>query len=163
MPIFSRLLGKKNGDEPGKKETDADYFARMVRKYANSDNFSALTFRFSYNLGLDLSTAELARMIAIYDYPVTSLNRFSELELSAASVYMASHVRRIPRSLNEVAQMTKVDSNVLLAVYTELYLALLRLKDVEWHDVFGGPRNISAAEARRTLSFPPLKSTGIPA
>lgn len=158
MSKFLQNLGIKKLDESqGQKESDADYLARMVKENANRDNFSALTFRFCYNLDLDLSTAELARMIAGYDYPVTSLNRYSELELSAASVYMASHIRGAPKTLTEVVHLTAVDSDTIHAVYTELYRAQEGLKDAEWHDVFGGPRHVTAVEMRRTLSFPPLK------
>lgn len=163
MAPFSRLLGMKNCDESqGRKEKDADYLARMVRENAKSQNFSALTFRFCYRLGLDLSTAELARTIAGHEYLGPSIGLYSELELSAASVYMASHVRRVPRSLSEVARMTKVSSDTVHALYTELFLAQQRFRDAEWHDIFGGPRHLTAVDMRRTLSFPPLRSSGRP-
>lgn len=163
MAKLSHLLKTKNRDETqGRKEKDADYLARMVRENANRQNFSALTFRFCYKLGLDLTTAELARMIAGYQYPGTSLNRYTELELSAASVYMASHVRGVPKTLTEVARLTGVSSDTVHVVYTELYLAQQRLRDMEWHDIFGGPRRLTAIEMRRTLSFPPLRSSGCP-
>lgn len=165
MPKLQHLLGLKNRDESqGRKEKDADYLARMVRENAKRQNFSALTFRFCYNLGLDLPTAELARLIAGYPYPggTAALDRYSELELSAASVYMASHVRGAPKSLNVIARLTKVDSDRIHALNTELYLAQQGLKDAQWHDIFGGPRHLTAVEMRRTLSFPPLKSSGLP-
>lgn len=161
--LLSQLLRTKNRDESqGRREKDNDYLARMVRENATRQNFSALTFRFCYKLGLDLPTAELARMIAGYDYSETSLNRYSELELSAAAVHMASHVRGAPKTLNEVARLTGSGSDTVHAVYTELFLAQQRLRDAEWHDVFGGPRHLTAADMRRTLSFPPLRSFGRP-
>ena len=163
MAKISRLLGMKNRDETqGRKEKDADYLARMVRENATRNNFSALTFRFCHNLGLDLPTAELARMIAGYQYPGTELNRYTELELSAASVYIASHVRGAPKTLTDVARLTRVSADTVHAVYTELYLAQQRLRDMEWHHIFGGPRHLTAVEMRQTLSFPPLKSFGCP-
>ncbi|CAD6581444.1 MAG: hypothetical protein ASARMPREDX12_000465 [Alectoria sarmentosa] len=175
MPKLQHLLGLKKGDESrGRKEKDADYLARMVRENAKRHNFSALTFRFSHTLGLDLPTAELARMIAAYPYPYpysTTLNRYSELELSAASVYMASHVVRRrgappPSSsslINEIARLTKVNADRIHALNTELYLAQQGLKDAQWHDIFGGcSRQVTAVEMRRTLSFPPLKCSGHP-
>lgn len=163
MPIFSRLLGTRSGDESqGRKEKDADYFARMVRENKNRTNFSALTFRFCHHLGLDLSTAELARTIAGYGYPESPVDRYSELELSAASVFMASHVRGEPKTLSEVARLTHVSSDTVHALYTELYFVQQRLRDVDWHGIFGGPRNVTAVEMRRTLSFPPLKCYGRP-
>ncbi|CAF9927105.1 MAG: hypothetical protein ALECFALPRED_003621 [Alectoria fallacina] len=164
MTKLQQLLGMKSRDESqGRKEKDADYLARMVRENAKRQNFSALTFRFCYNLGLDLSTAQLARLIAGYEYPGTALDRYSELELSAASVYMASHVRgAAPKSLDEIAHLTKVNSDRIHALNTEFYLAQQGLKDAQWHDIFGGPRHLTAVEMRRTLSFPPLKSTGRP-
>lgn len=158
MPKFLQHLGITKRDESqGRKEKDADYLARMVKENANRHNFSALTFRFCYNLHLDLSTAELARMIAGYGYPVNSLDRYSERELSAASVYMASYVRRAPKTLTEVAQLTGVGSDTIQALYTEIYRAQEGLKDADWHDIFGGPRHVTAVEMRRTLSYPPFK------
>ena len=163
MPKLTQLLGMRNRDESqGRSEKDTDYLARMVRENANRQNFSALTFRFCYQLALDLSTAELARTIAASEYPGTPLHRYSELELSAASVYMASHVRGAPKTLTEVARLTKVGSDTIHALYTELYLAQQRLRDADWHDIFGGPRHLPAVEVRRTLTFPPLKSFGRP-
>ena len=159
MSKFLRHLGMKKRDESqGRKETDADYLARMVKENANRHNFSALTFRFSYQLDLNLSTAELARMIAGYGYPVNSLDRYSELELSAASVYMASHVCGAPKTLTKVAQLTEVSSHTIHAVYLELYRAQEGLKDADWHDIFGGESGITAAEMRRTMSFPSFKA-----
>lgn len=159
---MSRLLQnlgiKKRDESQGRKETDADYLARMVKENEHRQNFSALTFRFCYKLNLNLSTAEIARMIAGYGYPVNSLDRYSELELSAASVYMASHVRGAPKTLTKVAQLTGVNSNTIHAVYLELYRAQEGLKDADWHDIFGGPSRITAAEMRRTMSFPSFKA-----
>ncbi|CAD6594565.1 MAG: hypothetical protein ASARMPRED_000796 [Alectoria sarmentosa] len=176
MPKLQHLLGLKprNDESQGRKEKDADYLARMVRENAKRHNFSALTFRFCHTLGLDLPTAELARMIAAYPYPYPAavlLNRYSELELSAASVYMASHVRGRggappPKSsslINEIARLTKVNADRIHALNTELYLAQQGLTDAQWHDIFGGSsRQVTAVEMRRTLSFPPLKCSGHP-
>ena len=158
MPQFLQRLGITKRDESQRRnEKDADYLARMVKENANRDNFSALTFRFCYNLRLDLSTAELARMIAGYGYPTNSLDRYSELELSAAAVHMASYVRGAPRTLMEIAQLTGVRSDDIHEVYIEFYRAQEGLKDTEWLDIFGGPRRNTAIEMRRTLSYPPFK------
>ena len=132
MPKFLQHLGITKRDESqGRNETDAAYLARMVKENANRHNFSALTFRFCYSLHLDLSTAEIARMIAGYGYPVNTLDRYSELELSAAAVYMASYVCGAPRTLMEVRHLTGVRSNTIHAVYIELYRAQEGLKDAE--------------------------------
>ena len=90
MPALfaGRFFYRTRGDESQRRhETDADYLSRMVRENKDRDNFSALTFRFTHNLGLDLSTAQLARIIAGYDYVTHSLYRYTELDLSAAGVY----------------------------------------------------------------------------
>ena len=150
MPKIHQLLRIGNRDESqGRNETDAAYLARMVRQNAHRQNFSALTFRFSYQLGLDLPTAEVARMIAGYDYTVTTLNRYSELELSAASVYMASPIYGKPKSFTDVARLTRVDSRVIEAVYNELRRAHERLTETEWYEIFGESRTVTAVKMRR--------------
>lgn len=159
MSKLLQQLGMKKRDESrGRNETNAHFLARMVKENAHRNNFSALTFRFCYNLNLDLPTAELARMIAGYGYPVNSLDRYSELELSAASVYLASYVRGAPKTLTKIAQLTGVSSNTIHAVYLDLYRAQEGLKDADWHDIFGGPSRISAAEMRRDMSYPSFKA-----
>lgn len=136
MPKLTQLLKVKNRDESqGKKETDTDHLARMVQENATRQNFSALTFRFSYNLGLDLDTAYLARMIAGNAGDYTSLARYSELDLSAASVYMASHVRGVPKTLAEIARLTGVSRDTIHTLNTELYLEQERLSDADWRDI----------------------------
>ena len=121
----------------------------MVRENAHRQNFSAFTFRFSYQLGLDLRTAELARTIAGYDYTVTTLNRYSELELSAASVYMASCICGKSKSLGDVARLTKVSSRALEAACNELRRAVERLTETESYEIFGEPRHVTASKMRR--------------
>ncbi len=125
------------GESQRRNEKDADYLARMVRENAHRQNFSALTIRFSYQLGLDLRTAELARTIAGYDYPTTTLDRYSELELSAASVYMASPICGNPRSFADVARLTRVDSRTVETVYNELRHAQRQLTETERYKIFG--------------------------
>lgn len=145
MPKIRQLLGMKNRDESqGRNETDADYLARIVRENAQRQNFSALTFRFSYQLGLSLRTAELARTIAGYDYPMTTLDRYSELDLPAASVYMASPIDDKPKSSTDVALLTGVDSRTIEVVCNELRRAHERIPTVEWYNIFGEWRNVTA-------------------
>lgn len=151
MPRVRQLLGMRNRDEAqGRNETDADYLARMVRENAQRQNFSALTFRFCYQLGLDLPTAELARMIAGYGYPETSLNRYTELELSAAAVYMASPLGGVPKTLADVARLTRVSSDTIHTVFTKLHLAQERLTAGQWHEIWGNPRHARVVQLRRT-------------
>ncbi|CAF9906019.1 hypothetical protein IMSHALPRED_004050 [Imshaugia aleurites] len=159
MPKLKHLLSTKSRDESqGRNEPDAAYLARMVRENATRQNFSALTFRFCYGLGLGLHTAELARIIAGNAGGYTSLDRYSELSLSAASVYMASHVCRVPRTLADIVGLIGVSADVVHTAYTKIFREQERLRDAEWRDIFGGSPNLSAAQIRRTLPFPPLAS-----
>lgn len=169
MPL-SLLLRKDDDETQGKHESDIQYLARMVKKHKHQNNFSALTFRFVYKLQADLATAELACAIAAHEYPGTSLtltNHFSELELSAASVYMALSVRRQGKSLRDVEELTKVKSEKIRDVYTEFYFGQLGLKSADWYDIFrfAFASDLPAAEARRTLTprFPEPKIRTVPA
>ncbi|KAL9069174.1 MAG: hypothetical protein Q9161_005697 [Pseudevernia consocians] len=151
MPRIRQLLGLRDRDEAqGRNERDADYLARMVRENAHRQNFSALTFRFCYQLGLDLPTAELARMIAGYGYPETSLHRYTELELSAASVFFAAPFGGVPKTLADVARLTMVNSDTIHTVSIKLHLAQERLTAEERHEIWGNRRHAPVVQMRRT-------------
>lgn len=159
MPKIKQLLRLQRRDESqGRHETDPAYLARIVRENATRHNFSALTFRFCHALGLGLPAAQLARAIAGNAGDYASLLRSSERELSAASVYMASHVCRAPKALAEIARVTGVGADAVRGVYVKLYREQEGLSDQGWRDIFGGPTSLSAGEIRRTLAFPPFAS-----
>ncbi|KAM0799543.1 hypothetical protein BDR22DRAFT_910421 [Usnea florida] len=151
MPPLSRLFTNRPHDPPQRKnEPDATYLARTVHANTHSQTFSALTFRFSHSLNLSLRTAEQARMIAAYDYPgAASLYRYSERELSAAAVYMASYVCGEPRGVGEVAGVAGVGAERVRGCYGELYGGVGGMGERDWREVFGGV-------GRRGVGFPPV-------
>ena len=142
-------------------ESEEDYLARLARLGESEDSPMALTL-FLYapllhlsgntNLLLALNIAEITE-----DMPSGPFVH-GPTAITAAAVYVTSHLLHEPRSLPEVARTTAVSERLIQNAYRTIYFNRYSLvDDARWRATLGGATAGQAAEVLPDLTWPPLQ------
>ena len=135
-------------------EIDEDDLIPLSRHRDSPEGQQTFTLLYSQRLQLSSQAAFLASHIAEKSFNAGALH--VPISVTAAPVYIASHIFHQPRSLSEVAGLMGISETTLHYAYRVLHSYRYEYINDVWLILVGGTTLGEAAEALPSLMWPPL-------
>lgn len=140
-------------EDEADNEADNEWYAEYTRaEDARAALMSELILNYCAALRLSDSVTQCAQNIGVQARSLLSLTGRSETSLAAASVYLASHLRRQPKSLREVAQLIGNTEGAIQTIYRRFYAHHQSFPPHMRRGIFGMPPDLDIREDGQFLS-----------
>lgn len=118
---------------------------------ARTARISGLVLSYCTAFQLNASVTQCSQTIRETAEVLGSLEGRSDTSIAAACVYMASHLRRQPKTLREISQLADTTDRTIQTVYRHIYAYHHSMPDM-WRSTLGTPSDLATSEALGSAS-----------